>query len=235
MTSSDQKFRISDDVFQIFPNLEIAVLVVSGVDNTTGGREDLVKVAQERVFSKIEGLDDLHPHVRDYSQAMKLIKRKKGCLSSIEAMSKRIKKGESIGSVNPVVDIYNFVSLSHLFPCGGEDLDRIKGDMVLGFAKGDESFIPIGSDEASPPREGELIYHDDEGAVVRSWLWREAERTKITTESRNILLYAELINPLRKAEFDVAVDELKAMMMSELGGVVASGLISRSNPEFSIR
>jgi DNA/RNA-binding domain of Phe-tRNA-synthetase-like protein len=107
--------------------------------------------------------------------------------------------------------------------------------MVLGFAKGDEPFIPLGSDEESPPREGELIYHDDEGAVVRSWLWREADRTKITAESRNILLYAELINPLRKAEFEAAVDELKSLMTSELGGVVAGGLISKAHPEFPIR
>ncbi|MFK3797142.1 B3/4 domain-containing protein [Pseudomonas sp. NPDC088444] len=228
-----RKFKVNQDVFETFPDLKIAVLIVKGVDNSGPGREDLVNIAQERVSAKMSALEDLHPHVLDYSQAMKQIKRKKGCLASIEAMAKRIKKGESIGSVNPVVDVYNYVSLSHLFTCGGEDLDRIQGDMVLGFAKGDESFVPLGSDENSPPREGELIYHDDEGAVVRSWLWREADRTKITNDSRNILLYAELVNPQRVEEFQDAVQELKALMESELGGTVASGLITKDQAEYN--
>lgn len=40
----------------------------------------------------------------------------------------------------------------------------------------------------------ELIYKDDDGAVVRSWLWREADRTKLTKETRNALIYMELVN-----------------------------------------
>lgn len=40
----------------------------------------------------------------------------------------------------------------------------------------------------------ELIYKDNDGAVVRSWLWREADRTKLTKETRNALIYMELVN-----------------------------------------
>ena len=77
--------------------------------------------------------------------------------------------------------------------------------MVLGFARGDERFVPLGEEENAPPREGELIYNDEEGAIVRSWLWREADRSKITETADNILLYMECINPERRDAFSQAV------------------------------
>ena len=116
-----------------------------------------------------------------------------------------LKPGNTIGSINKAVDIYTYVSLKHDFTCGGENLDQIQGDMVLGFARGDEPFVPLGEEENAPPREGELIYYDEEGAIVRSCLWREADRSKITETADNILLYMECINPERRDAFSQAV------------------------------
>ena len=229
-----QKFRIENDVFGLFPNLQIAVMVFKNIDNTDEGRESFLMDAYDSIYEKIRYLDALHPHIEDYSQAMKKIKRKKGSLASIEAMAKRIKKGEPMNSVNPVVDLYNSVSLNYLITCGGEDLNQIKGDMVLGFANGNEDFIPLGSSENSPPREGELIYRDDIGAVVRSWLWREADRTKITHQSNNILLYMELINENRVNEFQAAINKLYQLISDELGGIGTINILTKESPECAI-
>jgi len=229
-----QKFRIEKDVFGLFPELQIAVMVFRNIDNTDKGRDSFLRDACDKVYEKIKDLDTLHPHIEDYSQAMKKIKRKKGSLASIESMAKRIKKGEYIGSVNPVVDLYNSISLYYLFTCGGEDLDKIRGDMVLGFASGEEDFIPLGSCENSPPREGELIYRDDIGAVVRSWLWREADRTKITHESKNVLLYMELVNENRVKEFEEAINKLHQLILNELGGIGSINILTKQLPECEI-
>lgn len=229
-----QKFRIEKDVFELFPELQIAVMVFNNIDNTDGGRESFLKDAYDKIYEKIRDMDTLHPYIEDYSQAMKKIKRKKGSLASIEAMAKRIKKGEPMNSVNPAVDLYNSVSLNYLITCGGEDLDQIKGDMVLGFANGDEDFIPLGGSESSPPREGELIYRDDMGIVVRSWLWREADRTKITHESNNILIYMELVNENRANEFEAAINELCQLILHELGGTGTINILTKESTECAI-
>jgi DNA/RNA-binding domain of Phe-tRNA-synthetase-like protein len=225
-----RKFKIEPEVFDLFPGLQIAVMSFAGINNSGGGRLSLLDQACRTINDKHANLESLHPHIGEYSEAMRKIKRKKGCLASIEAMAKRIVKGDNIGSVNPIVDIYNSVSLSRLFTCGGEDLDCIKGDMVLGFANGDEEFIPLGGREISLPREGELIYHDDRGAIVRSWLWREADRTKITSLTCNALLYMESINQNRSTEFDAAVKELCELVIGELGGARTLHVLSRANP-----
>lgn len=76
-------------------------------------------------------------------------KTKKGARCSIEALLKRISKGGQIGTINPLVDIYNGVSLKYGVPVGGEDMDKFVGDNRLTVAAGDEEFITLGSDKAS--------------------------------------------------------------------------------------
>ncbi|MCM1991376.1 hypothetical protein KDK92_16705 [Oceanirhabdus seepicola] len=61
-------------------------------------------------------------------------------------------------SINPLVDLYNSISLKHVFPCGGEDLDETKGDIILTFAEGNEEFRQIGSDVNEPPEMNEDVY-----------------------------------------------------------------------------
>jgi DNA/RNA-binding domain of Phe-tRNA-synthetase-like protein len=234
MSDPQRNFRIENGVFELFPALQIAVMVFNGIDNSDGGRAAMLQAACSALRETLAHSDTLPPHIDAYSQAMKQIKRKKGCLASIEAMAKRLKKGDDIKSINPAVDIYNAVSLGHLIPCGGEDLDCIHGDMVLGFARGDEHFVALGDEENTPPREGELIYRDDDGAVVRSWLWREAERTKITHRARNIVLYMELVDAARQAELALAMNALQQTIVRELGGQAVTAILNRTAPACAI-
>lgn len=186
--------------------------------------ENVCKLLYERLASG----DEAERYIKEYSLAMKKFKTKKGAKASIEAMASRILKGHILGSINPLVDIYNVICLKNLVTCGGEDIDKIEGDMVLCFAKGDEEFIPLGEEENKPPKEGELIYRDDKGAVVRGWLWREADRTKITENTKNALLYMELIDENRKEEFRKIVKDLEELVIQELGGQCKSAIIDKN-------
>ena len=47
--------------------------------------------------------------------------------SSIESMARRILRGDPFPRINPLVDLYNSVSLKHLVPMGGHDLDTLDG------------------------------------------------------------------------------------------------------------
>ena len=229
-----RKFRIDKDVFELFPSLQIGVLVFSKIDNCKNFTEAQFDETYSEVYNSLEAIEDLHPYIEEYRNAMKNIIRKKGSQASIDAMVKRIKKGNRLRPVNPVVDIYNYISLKHLFTCGGEDLDHLMGDMILGFAEGDESFIALGDTENKPPRKGELIYRDDYGAVVRSWLWREADRTKITNDSKNVLLYLELVDMKRIEEFRHAISELDSILTNKFGCTGKIAFLSKETPECSL-
>ena len=83
-------------------------------------------------------------------------------------------KGGEIGPINPLVDIYNGLSLKYGIPVGGEDIDKFEGNVRLTLASGDEEFMTLGSEKSEPPSPGEIVYKDDAGAICRCFNWREA-------------------------------------------------------------
>jgi DNA/RNA-binding domain of Phe-tRNA-synthetase-like protein len=122
-----------------------------------------------------------------------------------------------------------------MLPVGGEDIDKIKGDVVLTFATGNEKkVLLLGDTEARAPHEGEVIYKDDESTICRRWNWREAERTKLTEKTKNCLLVIEGLSPVTKKEIEDATGELKDLIKKHCGGSLKSDILNKDNLELSI-
>jgi len=233
-----KKFMIEDDFFEIFPNAKIGVVVCHGIDNSIRDREryqDMLSRAEKAAYRYLE--DDefsQNPVIRVWRDAFKKFKTKKGARSSIEALLKRVSKGDPIGSINPLVDIYNSISLKYGMPCGGEDIDKFAGDIRLTKAEGNEEFVPLGSEENAPPYEGEIVYKDDRGAICRCWNWREAVRTMLTENTKNAFLCIELVDPARFGEFEEALKELAALTEEHLGGTSQISILDIDHREMVI-
>ena len=192
---------IKDDFWQLFPNAQISVLVVKGLDNTIDESEDpyfkaLLDEGNKKAQTFIPDENFTQNEViQEWRQAFTKFKTKKGARSSIEVLLKRVTQGREFNRINPLVDVYNSVSLSYTVPCmGGEDLAKIVGDLCLGKAQGNESFFPLGAESDAPALTGEMIYFDEQGAVCRCLNWREVQRTMLTEETKDAVLVIEAIN-----------------------------------------
>ncbi|HVI41005.1 MAG TPA: B3/4 domain-containing protein, partial [Anaerovoracaceae bacterium] len=199
-----KKFIIEDEFWALFPNARIGTIVCHGIDNSVKNTDKYVEMLRQaekeahRFFEKEEFSSN--PVISVWREAFKQFKTKKGARASIEALLKRVQNGNQIGTINPLVDIYNSISLRYGLPCGGEDIDKFAGDLLLTKANGNEQFIPLGEEENAPPYEGEIIYKDEEGAVCRCWNWREALRTILTEKTKNAFLCIELADESRLDE-----------------------------------
>lgn len=71
------------------------------------------------------------------------IKPKKNPPSVINLV-KRCRAGKPLPFINPLVAIFNCISLKYLLPCGGDDRNVIEGDLRLGIADGTENYVPLG-------------------------------------------------------------------------------------------
>ncbi len=121
-----------------------------------------------------------------------------------------------------------------MFPCGGEDLDQMEGDLRLALADGTEPFMTIGSDENDPPKEGEVVYKDDAGCVCRCWNWREADRTKLTEDTKNAILVIESLESNREGELKEALESLSKLVNVLLGGTTEIQVLNKENREMEI-
>ncbi|XZH93726.1 B3/B4 domain-containing protein [Clostridium perfringens] len=217
-----KKFIIEDDFWELFPNAKIGIITCNGIDNTIKDEnqyKDMISQGEKEALNHLPNEEfSSNEVIKVWRDAFKKFKTKKGARSSIEALLKRVSTGKGLGTINPLVDIYNSISLKYAMPCGGEDMDKFIGDIRLSKATGDESFITLGSDKSEPPYEGEIVYKDDEGAICRCWNWRESVRTMLTEDTKNAFLCIELVDENREKEFENALKELSQLVEKNLGG-----------------
>ncbi|MCX0379303.1 B3/4 domain-containing protein [Clostridium perfringens] len=230
-----KKFIIEDDFWELFPNAKIGIITCNGIDNTIKNEnqyKDMISQGEKEALSHLPSEEfSSNEVIKVWRDAFKKFKTKKGARSSIEALLKRVSTGKGLGTINPLVDIYNSISLKYAMPCGGEDMDKFIGDIRLSKATGDESFITLGSDKSEPPYEGEIVYKDDEGAICRCWNWRESVRTMLTEDTKNAFLCIELVDENREKDFENALKELSQLVEKNLGGKSEISILHINNKE----
>lgn len=232
-------FRVTDDLFTAFPDVVLGVVIARGIDNSGENGEVLAALRreEERVRRELAGIQvSEHPWVAPWRVAYRAFGAKpKDYPSSIENLLRRVLKGHTLRPINPLVDLYNTISLRHLVPVGGEDLDAVEGDVLLTRAGDDEPpVLLLGEPEPRAPRPGEVIYKDDLGAICRRWNWKEADRTKLTPATRRAILVVEGLPPVGRNAVDGAVQELAGLIRTHCGGEVRTELIDRDRPGISL-
>lgn len=232
------RFVIEDAFWELFPDARIGIVVCKNIDNKIVDENQyqaLLLDAEKEVPRHLPDADfSKNGVIRVWREALQKFKTKKGARSSIEALLKRVDNGNHIVTINPLVDIYNSVSLRYALPCGGEDIDTFVGDIRLTRAVGGEDFITLGSDESAPPYEGEVVYKDDAGAICRCWNWRESARTMLTENTKNAFLCIELVDESRIEALNDALNDLAEAVQKNLGGICTISVLDIENKEIEI-
>lgn len=233
------KFIMKDDFLDLFPDVEIGIVIAKNIDNdpenlgeASGEINDLLQQSFEdcKTFMTNEVFIE-NKVVAVWRDAFRKFKTKKGARCSIEALLKRVQKGNPPGNINPLVDIYNAASMTYALPCGGENLDSFSGDLILTLAEGGEDFTALGDEEPDPALPGEVIYRDDEGVVCRCWNWRDGQRTMITEDTKNAFLIFESVDPDRSEDLDNALWTLASNIRKYLGGEVETYKLTKDSSE----
>ena len=234
------RFLVTPEVFARFPDAVLGVIVARGLDNTGEHPEIPAGLRQEeaRVRELFAGQPVTeHPHIAAWREAYRKFGAKpKDHPSSIENLVRRVAKGHALPRINPLVDLYNTVSLRFLVPAGGEDLDRTQGDVRLTLAgEGEAPVRLLGEPEERPPYPGEVIYKDDLGAICRRWNWKEADRTKLTPETRRAILVIEGLPPVGAEEIAEATGTLAALIHACCRGEMTTAILDRGRPAMELR
>jgi len=173
--------------------------------------------------------------VKAWQEAYRLFGAKpKKHKSSIENLYRLVLEGVKLRHINKIVDIYNYISLKHIVPIGGDDTDKVDGDIILKFAQGNERFTLLNSDRIDNPKQGEVVYADDEEILCRRWNWRECDKSKMTESTKNVALVVEGLLPVSIEKVQSAIDELTVFVKKICGGEVKSYILDSKNKEVNI-
>jgi DNA/RNA-binding domain of Phe-tRNA-synthetase-like protein len=215
---------VADDVRSAFPGLFIVGVHVEGLDNR--GRwpdvDDRI-AAIERTGTPI-GADD--PRIASWHTAYRRFgtnpRRQR---PSVDALTRRLARSGRLPRISPFVDSCNLVSVTHGVPAGAFDLDRVDGQIAVRFARSGDAFTPLGEpDTVEEPHPGEVVYADAVGVLTRHWNHRDADRTKVTAESRRVLAVLEAVDEVHRATVDAAARDLAALLAPRAKVVTVLGL-----------
>lgn len=230
------KLIISDKIFETFPNTTIGAIIVNNISykasdiNPSGllsEEEARIRASfQKETFTEHEAFQVWRKAYKEFGV------KPSDAKSSVENLFRLILSGRDIRRISPLVDIYNFISLKHALPVGGEDLDSCVGNIELCFASENESKVKLlGDEKEEVPLKGEVIYKDSVSAICRRWNWREADRTKLTDETKNCILVIESLLPNGKEKVQNALDELQFHLKSALSANFRNFILDESKRE----
>ena len=209
---------VSDDVRALAPGFTHVAIeahgLVNGPSNEAGSA--LLDDAARRLAARLDGRA---PHEDSHMAAWRQVYTAFGSKpsrtrNSAEALAKRALSDAGLPRINLLVDLYNAVSVAHLIPVGGEDIDRIEGDMRLIRATGEEDFVTVagGAETVEHPDTGEVVWRDAMGVTCRRWNWRQGPRTRLTEETTSGVFLLESLAPMPVAEVAAAAAELAGLL-----------------------
>ncbi|WP_329123648.1 B3/B4 domain-containing protein [Streptomyces sp. NBC_01353] len=205
---------VSDEVRTLVPGFTHLAVEAHGLVNGPSDEVSsaLLDDAARRLAERLDGqTPDKDPHVAAWRAAYSAFGAKPSrTRNSAEALAKRALADGGLPRINRLVDAYNAISVAHLIPVGGEDLDKIQGEMRLVRATGDEAFVTTagGEEAVEHPEPGEVIWCDEAGVTCRRWNWRQGPRTRIDDDTVNAVFLLESLTPMTREELVAAGNEL---------------------------
>ncbi|MFJ7071508.1 B3/4 domain-containing protein [Streptomyces sp. NPDC098781] len=209
---------VSDEVRALAPGFTHVAVEAQGLVNgpSTDESSALLDDAARRLAVRLDGRA---PHEDPHMAAWRAVYTAFGSKpsrtrNSAEALAKRALSEGGLPRINLLVDVYNAISVAHLIPVGGEDIDRIEGGMRLVRATGEEDFVTVtgGAEGVEHPDAGEVVWRDGAGVTCRRWNWRQGPRTRLTEETVSGIFLLESMAPMPVADVESAATELAGLL-----------------------
>jgi DNA/RNA-binding domain of Phe-tRNA-synthetase-like protein len=228
--------QVEESIFRDYPDFRRGLVLAAGLDNH-GPSHELESMLNEAVIKAAREPVDIKtdPRVTAWNDAHRRFGSNPNKFPPAHAaILKRLQKGGvQLPFINKVVAIMNYNSLVEGIPVGGDDVERAGSRLVLKRAKGGEIFVPLGSPETREnPVPGEVIYVAvDSGEIMcRRWNWRNGHATRITEETKIMVMNIDGLGEGSEARAVVTRDRVAQMLEQFCGAETKVALLSPSQP-----
>ncbi|MBZ0302587.1 MAG: lysine--tRNA ligase [Anaerolineae bacterium] len=223
-----QTLTIQSEVLAQFPELRIGVALVRSVQvHAQDDALDALKAkTAEELTQRYQGINlgslDRIKAYRELYRAFGVDPGKRN--PSAEALLRRITRG-GLPTINTVVDAYNLTSAETLIPMAAYDASRLSFPVELRFARSGEVLEPLGDEAAQPIEAGELVYADQARVICLDFNYRDADYTKITLDTQDILLLVDGCGIIPVDEVQDALELAASRIIHHSGGTLAFSAI----------
>ena len=231
-------YSISPEIFARFPGYVRGVVIAHGVTNGPSPAElvQMLRDAEESVRARVNPEQVAEePRIKSWRETYRAFGAKPSEFrSSVEAMVRRVLRGDQLPSISALVDLGNVMSLRHLLPAGAHAIDLLNDDIELRFATGKEDFVAFGSEELEHPLAGEVVFVEGNTVLTRRWTWRQGNHTLTLPETTAIEFNVDGLPPVTQDEVETACAEVEELIQRFCGGTTRIDYLSAENPRISL-
>jgi DNA/RNA-binding domain of Phe-tRNA-synthetase-like protein len=216
---------IEADLRKKFPELSAIDWYIAGVkvERESRGLEDFKKLAVARIKDNYDLArlkdEDLFRCYRDFFWRLGIDPTK--IRPASEALIRRVLLSKPLPRINTLVDAYNLASMESGIALAAFDADKLKGKPRMRFARPGEAFLGIGMKKEKTLHGGEIVIEDSH-ELIAIYPYRDAENTKITFNTTNVLLVACGVPGIKRKDL-IRAGELGVEYITRFcGGLVSS-------------
>jgi lysyl-tRNA synthetase, class I len=222
-TISLEMFSIASEVTERYPSISIGIATIKGVTIEKSHLDlEQEKAALLKHFSGLttEQLGE-YPEIQSYRMLYKAMgvdwhSRR----PSPEALLRRVALGKGLYTINTCVDAYNLVVMQHRVSVGAFDLDSINFPTVLRFPKDNEEILLLGDTEPTRYKPTELAYFDQTGGYNIDFNYRDARRTAVQLETKNLYLNVDGVYDITPQQVEQTLQAACDLVMKYCGGTL---------------
>lgn len=216
-------FSINTTVFEKFPSVSVGIAIIKNV--SIEKKNETLEKEKESLLSSLENLTTeqlgQYPEIISYRKLYKDMgvdwhSRR----PSPEALLRRVALKKGLYTINTCVDAYNLVVMKHRISIGAFDLDNITFPTELRFAKNGEEILLLGDTEATKYNSTELAYFDQNGGYNIDFNFRDAKRTAVQLETKNIYINVDGVYDISPSKVEGVLKEACDRIMQYCGGTL---------------
>lgn len=221
--------QIDPTVSKSFPGFKVGYAVVKNIKIEKGShlKSEIFTTFRDEITAKVRGQYSTPAEVKKIASISQIRDMYKAfgadpdsTLNSAEALIRRIVAGKDLYNVNNLVDSYNIKSIELGLPMAAYDYDAVSKPIILRYAKENETMYKIGESEPETAKSGSLVYADQKGVICLNLNYRDSDRTKITNDTENVILFIDGYPGIESSTIEKALQELTKLVTSLCGGEV---------------
>lgn len=226
LTRGNMDIHIKKEVFHRYPNLKIAFIAVTDIDNRTKLKESkhLLNEAEKLVrltFNK-ETVKSHH-----LISPWKVIRQEFGSKArhyntSVERLLEKVLSGKSVAAKDTLTNLVQYLALKNVVPFAVDDLKKINKEFTFSIVTGKEK------KKLLPDLTEGIFYCHDSKTVLGTKLdyWKNS-KTALTSKSTSALIHLEALPPLTTKKIKEITTEAENLILSFCGGTAETFILDK--------
>ncbi len=230
-------YHIAPDIFRLDTGYRRGLIFARGLANGPSGESltGALRKQETALRTELQGRPITeHPRIAAWRDVYRRFgARPSEFRSSVEALGRRVLRGDSLPSINALVDIGNIVSLRYLFPVGVHPVPSGSAPLQLRLAEQGDTFRPPDGGPEESPAAGEVVFVQDKSVLTRRWTWRQAAGTLTLVDTSAVYFNIDALSVVPGDALAAATRDLVDLVRTHCAGEARAAVLDVSSPRWS--